>query len=95
MKNKSDIVEAVKVSTGLKKQDAEKAVNAVFRSIADMLKDGENVQVLFFGTFRATSVTEREHTAPNGKKVTVPAHKSATFHASKMLRAYINLEEEE
>lgn len=94
MKNKSDIVEAVKASTGLKKQDAEQAVNAVFRSIADMLKDGENVQVLFFGTFRATSVAEREHTAPNGKKVTVPEHKSVSFHASKMLRDYVNLEEE-
>lgn len=95
MKTKSDIIEAVKASTGLKKQDVEQAVNAVFRSIADMLQDGENVQILFFGTFRATSVAEREHTAPNGEKVTVPAHKSVSFHASKMLRAYINLEEEE
>lgn len=95
MKNKSDIIEAVKASTGLKKQDVEKVIGATLQAIADALKEGEDIQFHAFGTFHCAVVKSREATLPSGKKVTVPEHKSVSFHASKTLRDYMNPEEKE
>ena len=49
--NKTQFVEAVAAKAGLKKKDAEAAVNAMTDVIAEALKAGEKVQLIGFGTF--------------------------------------------
>ena len=53
--NKNELVDAVANSTGLKKQEAEKAVDAVFDSITGELKKGSEVRLVGFGTFAVTN----------------------------------------
>ena len=49
--NKTQLVEAVAQSTGLKKKDAEAAVSAMTDAIIAALQNGEKVQIVGFGSF--------------------------------------------
>ena len=51
MANKAQLIETVAEKTGLTKKDATVAVDAVFGSIQDYLKEGEKVQLIGFGNF--------------------------------------------
>ena len=46
MANKAQLIETVAEKTGLTKKDATVAVDAVFGSIQDYLKEGEKVQLI-------------------------------------------------
>ena len=49
--NKTQLIEVVAREAGLKKKDAETAVNAVFSAVENALAEGEKVQLAGFGTF--------------------------------------------
>ena len=49
--NKTQLIDVVAVKTGLKKKEAEAAVNATVEAIAEALKAGDKVQLIGFGTF--------------------------------------------
>ena len=49
--NKMDIIAAVAEKSGLKKKDAEIAVNSFLETIEEALKEGDKVQLIGFGTF--------------------------------------------
>lgn len=49
--NKTELVNAVAEASELSKKDATKAVDAVFDSILNALKDGDKVQLIGFGNF--------------------------------------------
>ena len=57
--NKTQLIEAVAESAGLKKKEAEAAVNATFEAIENALKAGEKVQLIGFGTFEVKTRGER------------------------------------
>ena len=57
--NKTQIIDAVAKETGLKKKEAEAAVNAVFTTIEGALTAGEKVQLVGFGTFEVKERAER------------------------------------
>ena len=78
--NKSQIIESVQKETGLKKKDAEAAVNAVFASIENALVSGDKVQLVGFGTFAVSERGERTGINPATKEsITIPAKKIAKF----------------
>ena len=88
---KVDLVNVVVAESGLKKKDAEAAVNAVFSAITNALKDGDKVQLLGFGTFEVKAVAEREGRNPKtGETITIPASKKPSFSASKALKDSVN-----
>lgn len=62
MANKAQLIENVASKTGLTKKDATAAVDAVFGSIQDTLKQGDKVQLIGFGTFEV-----RERAARKGR----------------------------
>jgi DNA-binding protein HU-beta len=55
--NKNDLIGAVAEASGLTRNDATKAVEGVFDSIAGALKAGDEVRLVGFGTF---SVAKRK-----------------------------------
>jgi DNA-binding protein HU-beta len=85
--NKNELVDAVANSTGLKKQEAEKAVDAVFDSITGELKKGSEVRLVGFGTFAVTNRAASEGRNPRtGEKIQIPASKLPKFRAGKQLK---------
>ena len=88
---KADLVNVVVAESGLKKKEAEAAVNAVFSAISNALKDGDKVQLIGFGTFEVKDVAAREGRNPQtGETITIAASKKPAFSASKALKDSIN-----
>ena len=89
--NKSQLIDAVAQNSGLKKKDAEAAVNALTATIAEALKNGEKVQLVGFGTFEVKTRGERTGRNPKtGETITVAASKQPSFSASKALKDQLN-----
>ena len=88
---KVDLVNVVVAESGLKKKDAEAAVNAVFGAITNALKDGNKVQLIGFGTFEVKDVAAREGRNPQtGEAIKISASKKPSFSASKVLKDSVN-----
>ncbi|MDN4634657.1 HU family DNA-binding protein, partial [Sphingomonas sp. PsM26] len=49
--NKTELVDAVATQAELSKQDAKKAVEALFETISNTLAKEEKIQLIGFGTF--------------------------------------------
>nr|MBO1342191.1 HU family DNA-binding protein [Enterococcus sp. 665A] len=85
--NKQSLVEKVAEKTGLTKKDATAAVDSLFDSIQDALKDGEKVQVIGFGNFEVRERAARKGRNPQtGEEITIAASKSPAFKAGKQLK---------
>ena len=85
--NKTDFINAVAAKEGIEKKCAEKAVNAVFATIADTLAKGEKIQLVGFGTFEVRERAEKQGRNPRtGETMTVPASKVPAFKAGAALK---------
>ncbi len=85
--NKTEFINAVAAKEGIEKKCAEKAVNAVFATIADELAKGEKIQVVGFGTFEVRERAEKQGRNPRtGETMTVPASKVPAFKAGAALK---------
>lgn len=84
---KTNIIEAVASKTGLKKKDAEAAVNAVISTIEESIIAGEKVQIAGFGTFETKIRGERNGRNPyTGEAIVIPAAKHVSFTVGKTLK---------
>ncbi len=89
--NKNDLVASVAEATGLSKQDAAKAIDAVFDAITGALKDGDEVRLVGFGTFAVSERAASEGRNPRtGEKIQISASKQPKFKAGKGLRDAVN-----
>ena len=85
--NKVELVDAVSAASGLAKNDAGKAVEAVLDSITAELRKGEEVRLVGFGTFLVTQRAASEGRNPRtGEPVHIPASKQPKFRAGKGLK---------
>ena len=88
---KVELINAVAAKTGLTKKDSEKAVSAVFGTIADTLKAGDKVSLVGFGTFDVKTRAAREGINPRTKeKIQIAASKLPTFKAGKALKDLVD-----
>lgn len=88
---KSQIVDELAKKTGMKKKEAEAAVNAFIETVSDALVAGEKVQIAGFGTFEVKERSERVGRNPFTKEaMTIPASKRLAFTAGKTFKALIN-----
>lgn len=89
--NKQELIGNVAESTGLTKNDASKAVEAVFDSISGVLKKGDEVRLVGFGTF---SVSRRKaSTGRNprtGEPMSIEASSQPKFKPGKGLKEAVN-----
>ncbi len=89
--NKTILIDNVAEAAGLKKKDAEKAVNAVFASLQNALCEGDKVQIAGFGTFKVKERKERTGRNPRTKaEIIVPASKAPAFVPAKTFKDAVN-----
>ena len=88
---KADFVKHVADKAGQSQKDAGKSVDAVIEAITDVLKAGDKVQFVGFGTFEVRERAARSGLNPKTKEtIKIPASKSAAFKAGKQLKAVLN-----
>jgi nucleoid DNA-binding protein len=84
--NKGDLVNEVAKVTGTKKE-AQAAVDCVFDTITNALKNNYQVTVFGFGTFKVSNRKARTGRNPKtGEAITIEARNVPKFTASKVLR---------
>jgi len=89
--NKNDLVAYVADASGLSKNDATKAVDAVFDGIAESLKKGDEVRLVGFGSFAVAERAASEGRNPRtGEKIAIEASKQPKFKAGKGLKDAVN-----
>ncbi len=81
--NKTELVNAVALKSGLTKKDADKAVAAFVDAVKEAVAGGDKVQLIGFGTFEAKVRPAREGVNPRkpGEKIAIPARKVPAFKA--------------
>ena len=89
--NKTNLIDVVAQATGMKKAQADAAVNAAITAIADALAAGEKVQIAGFGSFEVKERAAREgHNPRTGEKIEIATSKTAGFSAAKTLKDRLN-----
>ena len=85
--NKTDLINAVAEHSELSKKDAGKAVEALFDTILNSLKNGDKVQLIGFGNFEVRDRAARTGRNPQtGEEIEIPASKVPAFTAGKVLK---------
>jgi DNA-binding protein HU-beta len=86
-----DLSSAVATATGMKKNEASKAVSAVMHGIQDALKRGDKVSITGFGTFEIVDRPEREGRNPQtGQNIKIAASRAVKFKPGKGLKDAVN-----
>ena len=84
---KAELIAKIAEEAGLKKTEAEKALNATIASITDALKKGDKVALVGFGTFETRKRAARTGKNPQtGKEIKIPATTTPAFKAGKALK---------
>lgn len=88
--NKTELIQRVTIETGLKRPQASLAVDTILTIIQQTLQNGENVQLIGFGTFEVRERAAREGRNPQtGESIILPARKIPAFKAGKTLKEAI------
>ncbi len=89
---KADIVEDVAQKTGLTKKEVGETVDLFLLKVADLLADGNHLEIRGFGTFKVKERKARMARNPRtGETVPVPARRVPVFKVSKMLKDKVAL----
>ncbi|EMI12082.1 dna-binding protein hu [Bacillus stratosphericus LAMA 585] len=85
--NKTELINAVAEASELSKKDATKAVDSVFDTILDALKNGDKIQLIGFGNFEVRERSARKGRNPQtGAEIEIPASKVPAFKPGKALK---------
>lgn len=85
--NKTEIISKVAEKSGLSKKDAEKTVNAFIETVTEVLKSGNGIQLIGFGSFQVKQRTARNrHNPKTGEKLKITAANVPSFKAGKKLK---------
>jgi len=88
---KMELVEAVANQAGLTKADANRAIDAVFETIKDVLKKGDKMPIAGFGTFAVSKRAAREGRNPQtGAPVHIAARTAVSIKAGAKLKDAVN-----
>ncbi|MEH7084939.1 HU family DNA-binding protein [Neobacillus drentensis] len=85
--NKTDFINQVAKTAVLSQKEASKAVDAVFDTILEALKNGDKVQLIGFGNFEVRERAARTGRNPQtGEEIQIAAGKVPAFKAGKALK---------
>ena len=88
---KNDFVSSVAEKAGLSKADAKKAIDAFCETVSEVLKAGDKLSLVGFGTFSVAERGERQGINPLTKQpITIAAKKSVKFKGGKELTDALN-----
>jgi len=86
--NKSELVSQVAEEVGLTKTQANAALDAIIESISKVLKKGDKVTLVGFGTFSVSKRAARKGRNPQtGETIKIKAKKVAKFKPGKELNS--------
>lgn len=89
--NKSELVEAIATGADISKAAAGRAVDSFVDAVSKALKDGDQVNLVGFGTFLVRERGERSGRNPQtGETITIKASKNPSFKAGKALKDAVN-----
>ncbi|MBL4619756.1 MAG: HU family DNA-binding protein [Alphaproteobacteria bacterium] len=89
--NKNEFIDKVADVADMSKAEAARAVDAVFDSISNALKAGDDVRLVGFGTFSAVPRKAREGRNPRtGETIQIKASIQPKFSAGKGLKQALN-----
>ncbi|MBY3433823.1 HU family DNA-binding protein [Rhizobium laguerreae] len=90
--SKSDLVDSVAAKSGLTKADSAKAVDAVVASITDILKAGDELNLVGFGKFSTKKNEARKGRNPStGAVIDIAANTAPKFTPGKGLKDAVNV----
>lgn len=88
---KSELVSAMSEKTGVSKKDAAASIDAFVEIISDVLKHGDKLQLVGFGTFEVSERAARTGRNPQtGEDIKIPAAKIPKFNAGAALKNAVN-----
>jgi len=83
---KKELVSEIAKRAGLRKADARKALDAMMEAVEAELKEGREVRLVGFGTWKVVERAERKGVNPRTReKITIPARKVVKFIPGKKL----------
>jgi DNA-binding protein HU-beta len=89
--SKKDLIDAVAAATELSKEKAGAAVDAVISHIEATMKNGNEVRIPGFGTFKVSERKARKARNPQtGVEMMLKASRVPKFQASKNLKEALN-----
>jgi len=88
---KADIVDKIASATGLTKVETEVVVDGFITSVIDAMKEGKNIEIRGFGSFKVKKRKGRVARNPRtGDQVMVDEHFVPTFKVSKEMKQVVN-----
>jgi DNA-binding protein HU-beta len=88
---KADIVDVIAAGTGLTKVETEAVVDGFIQTVIASLRDGKNIEIRGFGSFKVKKRKSRIARNPRtGEQVNVDEHYVPIFKVSKDLKAIVN-----
>ena len=88
---KADIVDHIASGTGLTKVETEAVVDGFIQTVIEALKEGKNIEIRGFGSFKTKKRRARMARNPRtGAQVQVDEHFVPFFKVSKDLRSVVN-----
>lgn len=84
--NKTELIDAIAAETNLSKTDSKKALEGFEKAIFDVLKKGDKLALVGFGTFSVSKRTARTGRNPQtGKPLEIKAKNVCKFKAGREL----------
>ncbi len=88
---KADIVDHIASGTGLTKVETEAVVDGFIQTVQEALKEGKNIEIRGFGSFKTKKRKGRVARNPRtGEQVMVEEHFVPIFKVSKELKGLVN-----
>ena len=85
--NKQELIEAIAEKSHTSRSDSKKMLDALLETVTETLAQGDNVQLIGFGTFKSTERKARSGRNPRtGETVTIPAKRVPSFTAGNALK---------
>ncbi|MEW6645639.1 MAG: HU family DNA-binding protein [Pseudomonadota bacterium] len=89
--NKSELIDAVAAGADISKAAAGRALDAMIEAVTSALKNGEQVNLVGFGTFVVRERAARSGRNPRtGETIDIKAAKNPSFKAGKALKDAVN-----
>lgn len=89
--NKTNLIDLIAEKADLSKTQAKAALEATLTSIEEALKEGEQVQLIGFGTFKVNHRAARTGRNPQtGQEIQISATNAPAFVAGKALKEAVN-----
>ncbi len=89
---KANIVDTIASATGLTKVETEAVVDGFISTVIDALKEGKNIEIRGFGSFKVKKRKGRIARNPRtGEQVQVDEHFVPVFKVSKDLKNLVNV----